>query len=131
MQYGCGSQGGFLFYGRRPEPTMHPAGKNGPSLSPSCLEMKQVAHGGLQSGGRLLPSLRLDGRATGVTPERSVSQPQEASPAEPANCGIAPPIRNALTLTALGEALDGEENDPKEIVRRLHANWGHASAQQL
>ena len=27
--------------------------------------------------------------------------------------------------------MDGEKSDPREIVRRIHANWGHASSQQL
>ena len=41
------------------------------------------------------------------------------------------PIHTALTSTTLGDALDGEESDPKEIVRKLHVKWGHASSQQL
>ena len=41
------------------------------------------------------------------------------------------PIHNALTSTALGDALDGAKSDPKDIARRLHVNWGHASDQQL
>ena len=41
------------------------------------------------------------------------------------------PIHTALTSTALGDAPDGAKKDPKEIVRRLNVNRGHASAQQL
>ena len=40
-------------------------------------------------------------------------------------------FHNALTSTALGDALDGEKSDLKEIVRKLHVNWGRASPQQL
>ena len=121
----------FFFIDVTPAPKMHPAGKNGPPLTLSCLEMKQFEHGGLRPGGRLLPSLRLDGHATGVTSEKSVSQPQQALPVEPASCEIAPPIHNALTSSALGEASGGEKSDSKEIARRLHVNWGRAPAQQL
>ena len=41
------------------------------------------------------------------------------------------PIHAALTSSTLGEAVDGEKCDPREIVRKLHVNWGHASSQQL
>ena len=40
-------------------------------------------------------------------------------------------FHNALTSTALGDALDGEKSDLTEIVRKLHVNWGRASPQQL
>ena len=35
------------------------------------------------------------------------------------------PIHNALASTTLGTALNGEKGDTKEIVGKLHTNWGH------
>ena len=63
--------------------------------------------------------------------EAIIDPPENASSAVPADRWSAPLIHNALTSTALGDALDGEKSDPKEIVRRLHVNCGHASSQQL
>ena len=40
---------------------MYPAGRDGPSPTPSCLETKQVVEGGLHPGGKISPSLRMDG----------------------------------------------------------------------
>ena len=31
----------------------------------------------------------------------------------------------------MGDAMDGCRSDPKKTFMRFHANWGHASAQQL
>ena len=61
----------------------------------------------------------------------NASAHQQACAAEPADTRSALPIHNALTSTALGDALAGPKSDPKEIARRLHANWGHAPAGQL
>ena len=105
-----------------PKSTMHPAGKTGPPLTLSCFELKQVACVRLRPGGRILPSLSWIARHR---------FPPQASPTNLLNCGLARPIHNIHASAAAGEALDGEKSDPKEIVRRLHANWGHASAQQL
>ena len=89
--------------------------------------MKQFEPVGLHPGGKFLSSLRLDG----FPPEAKGITPQVPSVDEPVGKRNALPIHNALTSTALGEALDGSKSDPKEIDRRLRANWGHASAQQL
>ena len=93
--------------------------------------MKQFVPGGLLPGGKILPSLRLDGPKSETALETSVSLSHQASAAEPAGRRIAFPIHNALTPAALGGALAGEKSDSKEIVRGLHVNWGHASAQDL
>ena len=37
----------------------------------------------------------------------------------------------ACNAAALGDAEDCSLTDPKKIVMKLHANWGHASEQQL
>ena len=114
-----------------PRPKMRLAGKSGPSLILSCLDMKQFEPDGLRPGGEILPSLQLDGPPLESTKETSLSPTQRASTAEPAGRRIAFPIHNARTSTALGDALDGEKIDPEEIIRRFHGNWAHASAQQL
>ena len=120
-------KGAFYFMGATPMTKMHPAGEGGPSPTLSCLDMKQFEPVGLHPGGKISLSLRLDGFQS----ETNVSAHQKASVDEPADKRIALPIHNALTSTALGDALDGAKSDPKEIVRRLHVHWGHASAQQL
>ena len=136
--------------GVTPKTEMRPAGKSGPSLILSCLDTTQFEPGGLHPGGRVAdttqfqpgftlvdyarqfePSLRLAGTQSEATLETSVGSPQHLSPAEQAGRRSVPPIHNALTSTVLGGALDWEKSDPKAIVRRLHVNWGHASAQQL
>ena len=61
----------------------------------------------------------------------SVGPTQNAPSTLPAERRSDLPIRNALTSKALGDALDGEKGDPKQIVRQLRVNWGRASSQQL
>ena len=92
--------------------------------------MKQFEPVGLHSVGKILLSLRLDGFQSEPALETNVSTRQQASAAEPVEKRIALPMHNAPTSTALGDALDGGKSDPKETGRRLHANWGHAPAQQ-
>ena len=40
---------------------VHPAGRGRPSLTLSCLDTKLVIEGGLHPGGKIPPSLRMDG----------------------------------------------------------------------
>ena len=110
---------------------MHPAGRGGPSLILSCSETKQCAPGELHPGGKILPSLRLDGTAPEPTLGGSVDPTQNAPSTLPAERRSEPLIHNALTSTALGDALDGEKSDPKAIVRKLHVNWGRASSAEV
>ena len=45
---------------------------------------------------------------------------------------FAPPREfSACTAVTLGDAQDDNISDPKKIIMKLHANWGHASATQL
>ena len=106
---------------------MRPAGESGPSRTLLCLVMKQFVPVGLHPGGKLLRPLRLDGFQS----ETNDSAHQQASATEPADKRISLPIHSALASTALGDAVDGAKSDPRKIARRLHVNWGHASAQQL
>ena len=114
-----------------PKTEMRPAGRGGPPLSLPFLETKQSEPGALHPGGKILPFLRLHGTTTEPTLDVSVGPPQNVSSALPADRRSDLPIHNALTSTALGDALDGEKSDPKEIVRGLHVNRGHAASQQL
>ena len=106
---------------------MHPAGRDGPSLTLSDLTLPNRFGVDLHPGGKGLPSLRMDGDGSEKIPnmarpaEESLPDPQVVCPRDPA-------IHAALTSTTLGEAVDGEKRDPREIVRKLHVNWGHASA---
>ena len=50
----------FFFTDVTPKTGMRPAGRGGPSLILSRLETRQFAPGGLQPGGEISPSLRLD-----------------------------------------------------------------------
>ena len=117
----------FVFVDVAPMTKMHPAREGGPSLTLPYLEMKQFETSGLHPGGEFLPPLRLGG----LSPEPKTIVSQVPSVQEPVDKCNALPIHTALTSTALGDALHGAKTDPKEIVRRLHVNWGHASAQQL
>ena len=119
------------FFDVAPKPKMRPAGKSGQSLILSRSEMKQFEPCGLLPGGKIPPSIRLDGPKSDTAMETSVSSSQRALNAEPAGRRITFPSHNALASSALGDALDGEKSDPKEIVRRLHVHRGHAAAQQL
>ena len=44
---------------------------------------------------------------------------------------VALSIPCAFSAVPLGGAMDGRRGEPKEIIMRLHANWGPAPAQQL
>ena len=114
----------LFFMDVTPRAEMRPAGKSGPSLILSCLDMTQFEPGGLQPGGKILPSLRLDGTASEPTLDSIVGPTQNAPLELPAERQSDLPIHNALTSTALGDALDGEKSDPKEIVRKPHVIWG-------
>ena len=109
---------------------MHPAGRDGPSLTFSDLTPKTRFGDDLHPGGKGLPSLRMDG-ARSKPISKMARSAEESSPDPQVVCPRDPAIHAALTPTTLGEAVDGEKRDPKEIVRKLHVNWGHASAQQL
>ena len=117
----------FFFPGVTPMTKMRPAGESGSSLTLSYWEMKQFEPVDLQPGGEISPSLRLDG----LSPETNDLTHEAPSADEAVGKGNTLPIHYPLTSTALREALDDAKSDPNEIVRRLHVNWGHASAQQL
>ena len=42
-----------------------------------------------------------------------------------------PRTSSACKVVSLGNARDGCSSDPKKIIMKLHASWGHASPQQL
>ena len=42
-----------------------------------------------------------------------------------------PSTFSACEAVSLGDARDGILSDPKEIILKLHANWGRASARQI
>merc|ERR1711951_45024 len=109
---------------------MHPAGRDGPSLTFSDMEPLTRFGIDLHPGGKGLPSLRMDG--DGWEKISNMVRSDDVNSLDPrVVCPRDPAIHGALTSTTLGEAVDGEKRDPKEIVRKLHVNWGHASAQQL
>ena len=55
---------------------MRPTGRGGPSLTLSRLETKQSELGGLRPGGKILPSLQLDGTTSEPTLDNSVGPTQ-------------------------------------------------------
>ena len=104
------------------EAKIHPAGRRRPSLTLYCLGKKLFEEGGLRPGGKVLPSHRMDRVASGPD-STNTGHPNQAVPND-LPCGNRDdlPIHNALASTTLGTALDGEKSDPKEIVRKFHAN---------
>ena len=110
---------------------MHPAGRGGPSLTFDCKEPKQVIGDELHPGGKGFPSLRTDGAELKPIPEQESRSTDVGSSSLHVGSPRDTPIHTALTSPTLGEAVDGEKSDPREIVRKLHVNWGHASSQQL
>ena len=121
----------IFLYGRHPGNRDAPGGLGRPSLIFSCFETKQFAPGGLRPGGKISPPLRLDGPTSEPALDGSVGPTQNALSALPAGRRSDLPLHNALASKALGDALDGEKREPKEIGCKLHVNWGHVPSQQL
>ena len=100
---------------------MHPAGRDGPSLTFSDMEPSTRFGIDLHPGGKGLPSLRMDG--DGWEKISNMVRSDDESSLDPrVVCPRDPAIHGALTSTTLGEAVDGEKRDPREIVRKLHVN---------
>ena len=110
----------FFFMDVTPMTRMRPAGEGGPSLTFSCLEMKQFEPAGLHPGGEISPPLRLDG----FPPETNYITHPAPSTDEAMGKRNTLPSHNYLTSTALGDALDGAKSDPKEIARRFQVELG-------
>ena len=110
---------------------MHPAGRGGLSLAFDCKEPKRIIGDELRPGGKGFPSLKMDGAELKQTSDRDPCSTDADSPNLHVDSPRDTPIHAALTSSTLGEAVDGEKCDPREIVRKLHVNWGHASSQQL
>ena len=75
----------LFFMDVTPATKMRPAGKSGPSLALSRLDVKQFEPVGMHPGGKILPSFRLDGLQSETTLETNASASQKASAAEPAD----------------------------------------------
>ena len=110
---------------------MHPAGRGGPSLTFDGKEPKWKAQAELHPGGKGLPSLKMDSTELKHHPSQDSSLSESVPSKKHVDSPRDTPIHTALTSSTLGEAVDGEKSDPREIVRKLHVNWGHASSQQL
>ena len=111
--------------------TMRPPGRGRPPLTLNCFQKKPFAEEGLHLGGKISPPLRMDRIAS--RPDSDTADCPNHAACDNLSCGHRDdlPIHTALTSTTLGTASDGENGDPAEIPRKLHANWGRASPQHL
>ena len=110
---------------------MHPAGRGGPSLTFDGKEPKGTFEAELHPGGKGFPSLKMDSAELKHHHCKDTCSSDVGSSNVHVDSSRDTPIHAALTSSTLGEAVDGEKCDPREIVRKLHVNWGHASSQQL
>ena len=94
---------------------MHPASRGGPSLTFDCKEPKRIIEDELHPEGKGFPSLEMGGAELKRRPNKELCSTDAGSPNMHVDSPRDTPTHAALTSPTIGEAVDGEKCDPREM----------------